>query len=187
MKLSLLFCFPEKVCLESWVWVHYLSSAKMLFKRYFSIPCGSKDKTKSCWLCVVLLLQAAVPSVCFRVWHLPLGRKNWHVSPFIADWFHCTGGLCFMASWFQSSSWLAKANVIKRYFSLWYLLFSFSCMILTWKNISKQRTRAKLGDSFSHLGLVVKISHNVWLHLYELTLTYFINLKNTLLWLYVYI
>lgn len=60
-------------------------------KRYFSILHGLKDKTKSCRLCVVLLLQAAVPSVCFRVWHLPLGRENWHVSPFIADWFHCVG------------------------------------------------------------------------------------------------
>ena len=59
--------------------------SKTLLKRYFSMLCGLRDKTKSCRLCAVLLLQTALPSVCFRVWHLPLGRRSWHASPFIAD------------------------------------------------------------------------------------------------------
>lgn len=106
--------------------------SNMLLKGYFSRLCGLKDKTRSCRLCVVLLLQTAVPSVCFRVWHLPLGRRNWHVSPFIADWFHCAGGLYFIASWFQSSRWLAAANGIKRDFDLYsffYFIFLYEIFL----------------------------------------------------------
>ena len=117
----LFFCFLKKVCLRSLGWIKRspLLLSGTLLKRYFSILCGLRDKTKSCRLCVVLLPQTAVPSVCFRVWHLPLGRRSWHVSPFIADWLHCAGGLDFIASWFQSSSSLTEAKGIKRDFDLY--------------------------------------------------------------------
>lgn len=85
--------------------VHF-SPAKACFKRHFRILGASKDKTKSCWLCAPLLLQAAGLFVCFRVWHLPLGRENWHVSPFIAGWVPCAGGLYVIASWFYFLSGL---------------------------------------------------------------------------------
>lgn len=80
------------------------SPAKARFKRHFRSLGGSKDKTKSCWLCVPLLLQTAGLAVCFRVWHLPLGRENWHASLFIAGWVPCAGGLYVIASWFHSLS-----------------------------------------------------------------------------------
>lgn len=95
-------------------------------------------------------------AVCFRVWHLPLGRKNWHVLPFIAGWFPCAGALYFIDSWVFSLSSLGIkwdfTHILNYQFSFIYLVSWF------WhEDISKKWARAELDDSLSVLGMVVKI------------------------------
>lgn len=44
-------------------------------KRNFNIICDLQNRTIAA-LCCAFRAQTAVPSVCLRVWHLPLGRKT---------------------------------------------------------------------------------------------------------------
>lgn len=118
--------------------------SKMLLKRYFSIL-WFRDKTKSCGLCAVLpcRLQSLLSAL---KWQLPLGRRSWQVSSFIADWLHCAGGLVFIASWFQSSSWLAEAKAIKRDFAL-YTWFFFQ---VSWFFYIEKSVKKKARGNYTH-------------------------------------
>lgn len=147
--------------------VHDFSSAKTThFKRHFRILSGCKEETRSCWLCALLLQAAGLtwPSA----WGCGIchwGGNTGLCGPFIAGWCPCAEGLCFISFWFHSLSWLGITwdftHILNYQFSF---SFSFSFMILTWKKIiSKKQARAELDDSFSLLGMVVKISHNIWL------------------------
>ena len=139
--------------------------SKMLLKRYFSILCGLGDKTKSCRLCAVLpcRLQSLLSA-------LGCGSCHWGGEAGKCRLLQQTDFIVLGASISQPLGSnllvdLLKQKELKELSPYIPSFFFSSFMIFLYrKKVLRKGPEVNLVTHFPFLGLVVKISHKIWLY-----------------------